>query len=112
MNLCYIYWCWFKKGNTVYNDGPKKVWKHLLLQSFSVIIDCAWYLEGEYCTPRHQVVVVSFDVKGCDTPGHIVMGRGGNFHGASLIFKIDEGGHNNGKAKNSYPFKGIRTPYS
>lgn len=39
--------------------------------------------------------------------GYIVMGCGGNFYGVSFIFKIDEGGYNNGKVKNLYLFKGI-----
>ncbi len=41
----------------------------------------------------------SFDVKGCDTPGRFAMRCGGNFHGASLIFKIDEGGNTMAKQK-------------
>jgi small subunit ribosomal protein S10 len=41
----------------------------------------------------------SYDVEGCDTLGSFVMGCGGNFHGASLIFKIDEGGNKMAKQK-------------
>lgn len=44
-------------------------------------------------------VCLSCDAKGCDTPGSIAMGCGGNFRGASLIFKIDEGGNKMAKQK-------------
>ncbi len=53
----------------------------------------------------------SVDVEGCDTPGRFAIGCGGNFHGVSLILKIDEGGNTMAKQKNSYSFKGVRTPY-
>ncbi len=42
---------------------------------------------------------MSCDAEGCDTPGSFAMGCDGNFRGASLIFKIDEGGNKMAKQK-------------
>lgn len=58
-----------------------------------------YLLERVYRLVCHQTNISSFDVKGCDTPGCFATGGGGNFHGASLIFKMDEGGNKMAKQK-------------
>ncbi|GAA6115149.1 hypothetical protein NRIC0776_00860 [Apilactobacillus kunkeei] len=49
----------------------------------------------------------SVDVGGCDTPGHFVMKGAPVISTELVVFKIQTRRENNGKAKDSYPFKGI-----
>jgi hypothetical protein len=98
-----------KRRNHFLEINPRK---SLLHQAFSCIIEKVLEQKRSREWPSLGFQHAGDDVEGCDTPGRFATGRGGNFHGASLIFKFDEGGNNNGKAKDSYSLKGLRTPHS
>lgn len=64
--------------------------------------------ENVKCTGRISFYSAGYETRGCDTPGRFAMDeRDGNFRGAMSTFQNRRRRENNGKTKNSYPFKSV-----